>query len=80
MKMAGLEGGWHRAKINAPLTGLVFRPDNGSVPRVPAQLLKDAENDALGDGLFVGEPALSQAGDDVGECGFEGHKLLSGRA
>jgi hypothetical protein len=27
----------------------------------------------LGDSLFVGKPALAQAGDDVGQCGFEGH-------
>ncbi len=27
----------------------------------------------MGDGLFVGKPALAQAGDDVGENGFEGH-------
>jgi len=28
-------------------------------------------DDTLGDGLLVLEPALAQAGDDVGQCRFE---------
>ena len=31
------------------------------------------QDDALGDGLLVREPALAQAGRDVGERGFERH-------
>ena len=37
---------------------------------VIAQLLQQAQDDALGDGLFVGKPPLAQARDDVGECGL----------
>src|ERR1035437_5825840 len=41
--------------------------------------LKCAQDDALGDGLFVGKPALAQTRDDVGQCGFEGHSDSTGR-
>ena len=47
------------------LAGLVFGPDEGGVEDVPAQFAEDGQDDALGDGLLVLEPALAQAGDDV---------------
>ena len=46
---------------------------------VPAQFLEHAQVAALRNGLFVGKPALAQTRDDVGECGFEGHRNLTGR-
>ena len=58
--------------IGAALTGMAFRPDNGGVP---AQFLKNAADDALVDGLFVGKPSLVLTGADVGECGFQGNKI-----
>ena len=86
----GFGGRMAEGEVGAARTGLVFRPDDGGVPRVPTQLLQDAETSAatetatvasrassaalgLGDGLFVGEPALAQAGDDGGEFGLQGH-------
>lgn len=73
----GFGGRMVEGKVGAALTRLVFRPDNGGVPRVPAQLLEDAEDDALGDGLFVGEPALERADDHVAESGFDEHGRTS---
>lgn len=71
----GFGGRMAEGKVGAALTGLVFRPDDGGVPRVPAQLLEDAEDDALGDGLFVGEPALAQAVYDIRKCGLKRHTI-----
>jgi hypothetical protein len=67
-KDGGFGGRVAKGKVGAAPTGLVFRLDNSSVPRVPAQLLQNTENDALGDGLFVGKSALTQTSDNVGEC------------
>ena len=63
-----------QGKVGSAFAGLKLGPDGGAVVDIPADFLKHAQDDALGDGLFVGKPALAQARDDVGECGFEGHR------
>lgn len=54
-------------KVGAAFAGLVLGPDEGGVEDVPAEFAEDGQDDALGDGLLVLEPALAEAGDDVGE-------------
>ena len=65
--------GWWMAEgeISATLAGLVFRPHDGGVPRVPAEFLKHAKDNALGNRLLVREFTVAKAGCDVGESGFE---------
>jgi hypothetical protein len=53
-----LGGRMAEGKVGAAFTGLVLRLDQGWVIRIPAQLPKDRQDDALGDCLFVGKLAL----------------------
>jgi hypothetical protein len=58
-----LVGGFHPQNDNRMMSAIAF-----------SFLLlhpKHTQNDALGDGLFVGKLALAQARDDVGNCGFQ---------
>ena len=68
-----------KGKVSAAFSGLDLRPNGGGVVDVPAQFLEHAQDDALGEGPFAGKSAFAQARDDVGECGFEGHRDLTGR-
>jgi hypothetical protein len=58
-------------KIRSTFAGLVFGPHDIRVPTIPAEFLKNAEDDTLRDRLFVRELSLPQACRDVGESDFE---------
>jgi|HubBroStandDraft_3_1064219.scaffolds.fasta_scaffold1026755_1 hypothetical protein len=60
-------------EIDATFAGLVFRPDNGGIPRIPSQLLKQAQNDALGDRLLIGKSPLAQSFCNIGKSDLECH-------
>src|ERR1039457_143313 len=79
MRIRGLGGRIAEGEVGAAFTALELGPDRGGIVDVPAQLLKHAQDNTLGNGLFVGKPALAQTGGDVRECGFEGHNALTVR-
>ena len=57
-ELGGLGGRMAQGEVNAAFPGLEFGLDQGWVVRVPAQLPKERQDDALGDCLFVGKLAL----------------------
>lgn len=72
-KNCWLRGRMAYGEVNAAFSGLVFWLDNGGVPCIPSQLLEETQNDALRDGLLVGESPLTQSFCNVGKGRFESH-------
>ena len=64
-----------QGEIDATFAGLIFRPDNGGVPRIPTQLLKQTQNDTLGDRLLIRKSPLAQPFCNGGKGSFERHEV-----
>jgi hypothetical protein len=62
---SGLGRRMTQSEVGAAFAGLIFRPNGAYVVCVPAKFLEKAEDDALGDGLFVRVAPLAQAGCDI---------------
>jgi hypothetical protein len=64
-----------QGEVDTAFASLVFGPNGAGLPGVPTEFLQRPEHNALGDGLFVWKFALAQAGSDIDNSGFEGHRI-----